>query len=154
MTEYLSTIEKRSYEKEDIIPIYFKTYDQASYKDVEEYKYQVFSRSDFLSILNRGHEMGVNNAIFQDFRLHLQLIEDKVQSYKHLPIDPENKWPKQSRVGFYLRLQKELGAGLWKEVSNKSGGFLGFWWGGIQGSEICKPYLLLEQEKLCFKITS
>ena len=94
--------------------------------------------------------MGVNNAIFQDFRLHLQSIEDGVQSYQN---SPKNKWHPQSWVGFYLRLQKELGTGLWKKVNNEAGGFMGFWWGGVQGGEICKPYLLLEQEKLCFKIT-
>jgi hypothetical protein len=93
--------------------------------------------------------MGVTNAIFQDFRLHLQSIEDRVQSYQNLSKD---EWNSQSWVGFYLRLKKELGAGLWKRVPNKAGGFMGFWWGGVQSGEICKPYLLLEEEKLCFKI--
>jgi hypothetical protein len=152
---YRSKVEKRSYEKDDIFPIYFKTYDQASYRDVvENNKYKVFSRSDFLAILNKGDDMGVDNAIFQDFREHLQKIENKVQSYLNLPIfpiEPKNKWHSQAWVGFYLRLQKEMGTGLWKKINNEAGGFMGFWWGNKSG-ENCKPYLLLEEEKLCFKI--
>lgn len=152
LAKYLSEIEKRACDKNDIFPIYFKTYDQACYKNViEKNKYQVFSRSDFLSILNNGNYIGINNAIFQDFRQHLQLIEDKVQNYLNMPISPNNKWHSQSWVGFYLNLQKELGTGLWKKVNNEAGGFMGFWL-GYQGGENCKPYLQLEENKLCFKI--
>jgi hypothetical protein len=151
LANYLSKIEKRSYEKDNIFPIYFKTYDQASYTDITANKYQVFSRSDFLSILNRAYEAGVNNAIFQDFRTHLQKIENNVQSYQSLPIGPIDQWHSQSWVGFYLKLQKILGTGLWKKVNNEAGGFMGFWWGNKSGGN-CKPYLLLEEKKLCFKI--
>lgn len=146
LADYLGKIEGRSYAKENIFPIYFKTYDQASYIDVvEKNRYQVFSRADFLTILNNGYDAGIDNAIFQDFRGHLQKIEDRVQSYLTLPV---SKWHTQSWVGFYLNLQKQLGTGLWKKVNNESNGFMGFWWGGKSG----KPYLLLEEQKLCFKI--
>lgn len=152
LANYLSEIEGRSYDKDCIFPIYFKTYDQASYKDVvEKNKYQVFSRNDFLSVLNKGQNAGIENAIFQDFREHLQRIQNNVESYLRLPISPKSanpKWNSQAWTGFYLHLQKELGTGLWRKVNNEAGGFMGFWWGNQSG----KPYLLLEENKLCFKI--
>lgn len=153
LANYMERIEKRIdakgnslYKKENIIPIYFKTYDQASYKNIiDTNKYQAFTRTDFLSILNGGNELGIDNAIFNDFREHLMLIESRVQSY--LTLDP-NQWKSQSWVGFYSKLQQELGVGHWNYVSNPTGGFMGFWWGLGQG----KPYLQLEHGKLCFKI--
>ncbi len=148
LADYLAKIEKRSFDKENIFPIYFKTYDQGSYSHVEANQYKVFSREDFQSILDEGHRMGINNAIFQDFRLHLKGIEDRVQSY----LEPNvGKWHSQAWTGFYMALQKNLNPGQltgnWKKVNNKSGGFMGFWWGVS-----CKPYLLLAHEKLCFKM--
>jgi hypothetical protein len=146
LATYLSRIESRTYQKENIIPIYFKTYDQSNYIDVvEKNKYQVFSRLDFLSILNKGTERGIDNAIFQDFRSHLQKIEDRVQSYLTHEM---NNWSSASWVGFFMTLQKELDTGTWGKVNNATGGFMGFWW--RYSNE--KPYLQLEQNKLCFKI--
>lgn len=143
LSKYLSEV-KKQFGEDKVIPIYFKTYDQASYADVIKNEYKVFSRFDFLAILNKGNEIGVKNEIFQDFRKHLQIIADKVESYLTLPIE---KWHRLSWVGFYLRLQKELGTGHWDYVANPSGGFLGFWWHS-QGNETCKQYLQLEQSKL------
>lgn len=152
LANYLSEIEGRSYNKDCIFPIYLKTFDQASYKDViEKNKYQVFSRQDFLYVLNKGNNSGIENAIFQDFRQHLQSIQNNVESYLRLPIFPKGanpKWKTQAWTGFYIHLQKELGSGLWQKINNEAGGFMGFWWGNQSG----KPYLLLEEDRLCFKI--
>ena len=155
LAKYFSVIKNRKDEKgnfrykvEDIIPIYFKTYDQSCYKNVvDKNKYQPFTRADFLVILNKGVvELGISNAIFEDFREHLQGIENRVQSYQTHNF---NDWTSQSWVGFYLKLQQELGMGNWDKVNNPAKGFMGFSWGGI-GSE--KPYLQLEQHELCFKV--
>lgn len=152
LANYLTEIQGRAYQPDCIFPVYFKTYDQASYQDVvEKNKYQVFSRADFLALLNKWSAAGIDNAIFQDFREHLQKIENNVNSYLTLPVKTQNsgaKWNAQTWTGFYMRLQTELGTGLWKKVNNEAGGFMGFWWGKQSG----KPYLLLEQDKLCFKI--
>ncbi len=150
--KYLNEITDQDYKKENILPIYFKTYDQSSYATVEANDYKVFLRSDFLSILDLKNESKVKNAIFEDFRSHLHAIEDRVQSYhdKQIP-DKENKWKRDTWTGIYMRLQDELGKGNWDYVSNKKGGFMGFWW-GFQGDESCKQYLQLEENKLCFKI--
>lgn len=152
LANYLSEIEARSYELDCIFPIYFKTYDQASYHDViEKNKYQVFSRNDFISVLNRGHDSGIENSIFQDFRENLYKIQSHVESYLRIPVSSKNsnpKWNNHAWTGFFIHLQKELGTGLWGKVNNAAGGFMGFWWGGQSG----KPHLQLEEGKLCFKI--
>lgn len=148
LKRYLAEIKNRSYEEDNILPIYFKTRDQANYKNIEKENYKVFLRDDFLEILNFGNKLGIDNAIFQDFRKHLQDISDAVESYLVLPVE---NWHWNSWIGFYLRLQKELTKGNWDYVPNPSGGFLGFWW-GFQGDETCQQYLQLEQRKFCIKI--
>ncbi len=145
LVRYLEDVMKRSYKEEDILPIYFKTEDQGSYSDVLDKCYKLFLRSDFLDTLNSYAE---SNSILVDYRDYLQSISDKVESYKSLPID---EWVWHPWVGFYLRLQKELGLGNWGHVANPSGGFLGFWW-HFQGGDNCEQYLQLEQKKFCFKI--
>ena len=138
----------------EILCIYLKTEDQSSYKDVEEADYQTFLRSDFLAILDAGASMGVDDAIFLDYRDHLQRIRDEVSSYSMLPL---SEWKWRSWTGFYLELQKRLGEGNWGYVPNASGGFMGFWWYWGNGTT---QYLQLECDKpsgeqtgkLCFKI--
>jgi len=145
LTRYFEIIKGRGVEEQNIIPIYFKTEDQASYSDVEKNGYQPFLREDILSILT-GYK-GVN-AILVDYRSHLQSISDEVESYKSKEIQ---KWNWYSWIGFYLRLQNQLGSGHWDYVANPNGGFLGLWW-HFQGNDDCKQYLQLEEEKFCFKI--
>ncbi len=145
LVRYLEEIKKRSYEEENILPIYFKTEDQGNYTDVLKKGYKLFLREDFLSVLN---SYAGKDSILIDYRDYLQSISDQVESYKSLPI---KKWKWYSWVGFYIRLQKEFDSGNWGHISNPKGGFLGFWW-HFQGDENCKQYLQLEQNKLCFKI--
>lgn len=147
LARYLQDIESRpNVEKEKIFPIYFKTLDQASYKNVTQVNgYQVFSRKDFLTILNDGTASGIDNAIFLDFTARMQAIEDSVNSYLSKPIA---EWTGQAWVGFFMHLQQEMGRGLWRKINTPSGGFMGFWW----GHQPEKPYLQLEESKLCFKL--
>ena len=145
LVRYLETVKSKSYKEENIIPIYFKTEDQANYSDVLKNGYKPFLRADFLNILS---EYSGKNAILIDYRRHLQSITEKVESYKSLEI---SKWGWYSWVGFYLKLQESLGAGHWDYVANPTGGFLGFWW-NFQGNDNCEQYLQLEQDKFCFKI--
>jgi len=145
LSRYLKDIRGRGFKDNNIIPIYFKTEDQASYSNVVNNGYQPFLRKDFLSILNAYNG---TNAILVDYRAHLQSISNKVESYKAIEL---SKWGWHSWVGFYLELQKRLGNGDWAYVANPNGGFLGFWW-NFQGDDECKQYLQLEQDKFCFKI--
>lgn len=145
LARYLENIKGRNYEDKDIIPIYFKTEDQASYSDVIKNGYQPFSRADFLSVLSfyKG-----KNSILIDYRNYLQSITDNINSYKMIEL---SKWGWYSWIGFYLELQKRLGDGCWDYVANPNGGFLGFWW-HFQGNSECEQYLQLEQDKFCFKV--
>lgn len=145
LTRYLEDVKGRDFEENTIIPIYFKTEDQANYSSVVKNGYQPFLRGDFLSILNAYKG---TNAILVDYRGYLQSITDKVESYKSKEL---SKWGRHAWIGFYLELQKQLGAGDWDYVANPTGGFIGFWW-HFQENDSCKQYLQLEQDKLCFKI--
>lgn len=145
LERYLKEVRSRGYEDECILPIYYKIEDQGDYSEIINAGYKTFLRDDILQILN---EYDGENSIILDYREHLQSISDNVASYQSLPID---RWSWYSWIGFYLRLQKELGNGNWDYVPNQSGGFLGYWWHS-QGDDECEQYLQLEEDKLCFKI--
>lgn len=144
LVRYLEEVKKRNFKEKDILPIYFKTEDQDDYTDVLAAGYKLFLRANFIDTLN---SYAGSNAILTDYRDYLQSISDKVGSYKRLPLGQWDKW--YSWIGFYLRLQKNLGSGNWDYVAK--GDFLGFWWHS-QGNENCKQYLQLEEDKFCFKI--
>ena len=145
LDRYLIEVEKSGIKRENILPIYFKTEDQSNYNDVVSSGYEPFLRPDFLTILN-GYP-GQNNILI-DYRNRLKDITTKTESYLSLP--PE-KWSRRSWVGFYQRLQIELGTGNWDYVANPSGGFLGFWWNS-QGPSDCRQYIQIEENTLCIKI--
>jgi hypothetical protein len=133
--------EGNSYE---ILPIYYKTEDQGCYQAVNKAGYEIFLRKDILNVLVMYE--GSNNILI-DYRQHLMLISERVESYLKLPI---KKWNWHSWIGFYIRLKKEMGvegSGNWSYVPNPSGGFLGMWW-SHQGDEKCQQHLQLEQKKI------
>jgi hypothetical protein len=72
-----------------------------------------------------------------------------VNSYQHLPLD---QWSSSSWIGFYKRLQNELGLGNWGYVPNQSGGFMCFYWSGCHKTDEHEVYLQIEEKILCFKI--
>lgn len=99
LSRYLEIIKSRGYELANIIPIYFKTRDQASYEEVIGNDYQPYLRLDFLKVLDMYTG---ENSILIDYRLYLQTIDDEVESYKSTHID---EWEQSAWVGFYLKLQ-------------------------------------------------
>jgi len=160
LEKYLDEIKSRSYDLDNIIPIYFKTYDQSNYDLVRKEGYEIFNRKDLLLILNKYE---IDNDIFNDFKERIKKIQDSIDSYKILSI---NKWKWNSWIGFYMELQQKLGDGTWGYVANQRGGFLGFWWNFIKKEDIT-IHLQIETEqgqknddeektfnksKLCFKI--
>jgi hypothetical protein len=152
--EQVCNIEEFS--ERDIIRIYFKTHDQSDYKKIESDGYKVFSRQDFLGILNKYPK--TDSDIYNDFRAYLNEIEDNVQSYK---TNPKEKWTNKSWTGFYIALKEVIGAEdsscNWKYVPNQSGGFMGFWWGFDTTNDV-RSHLQLEGNKkinrLVFKVTT
>lgn len=145
LARYLKDVKGRGFDENNIIPIYFKTEDQCDYSSIKKNGYHPLLREEIIDILNKYNGA---NAILLDYRDHLQSITDKVESYKSKEI---TGWDRYSWVGFYRELQKQLGCGNWDYVANPNGGFLGFWW-YFQGSDECKQYLQLEEDKFCFKI--
>ena len=153
LKRYRETVEKRDgVEKDKIIPIYFKTGDQANYKKADDDGYTVFKRSDFLNILKDGREKGIENSIFLEYLHYLEGIEREVERYKEL--QPKD-WNKSQWKGFFKFLSSEFNdSNNWRYVPNHSGGFMGFWWNrktNIDGHDI---YLQIEGPKLCFKIST
>lgn len=144
LSRYIDIV-KNDYPDLNLVPIYFKTQEQSNYYDIDKAGYKVFSRIDFLDVMN---SYDGNNAILRDYRQYLQSIHDDINSYKTLPI---SEWNWHSWKGFYLELQQHLDIVGWDYVANPNGGFLGCWW-HFQGNQDCEQYLQLEQKKLCFKI--
>lgn len=133
-----------------IIPFYVQTGDQSDFGNAKQNGYIVFLRKDFLSFF-RKHEnirRKINNQILESFISHLTIIEERVQSFRNLPL---TEWSWDSWKGFFTELQGAHGTGAWSYVANPAGGFLGFFWGWY-GDENYELYLQLEQSKLCFKI--
>jgi len=154
LEKYYKEIEK-DFHSSKILPIYFKTGDQSDYRSIIKKDYMIYSRVDFLNVLN---SVKYRNDILADYHKYLQGIEDSVKSYKKLLL---NDWSWNSWKGFYINLKEDLKEGNWDYVSNPSGGFLGFWWHFV-GDENVQRYLQIESKynakiaiyetKLCIKI--
>ncbi len=146
LKRYFETV-KHDFNETEVMRVYFKTGDQSNYDDVKENEYKVYSRKDFLDVLN---SKSIKNDIVENYTEYLQQIEDEVNSYKTLPI---NKWGWNSWKGFFIELRKKLSDGNWDYVSNPSGGFLGFWWSWIE-AEKYKIYLQIDHtlEKITIKL--
>jgi hypothetical protein len=136
-------------EFDEVLPIFLKTRDQSDYEHARQERYEPFLRKDFLEVLQRGANRGVESDIFHDYLGHLRSIEKKVRSFEDKPV---GQWPEAAWKGFYQVLQDELGKGSWEYVANPSGGFMAFYWHSFSndGSD---QYLQLQEEKLCFKIS-
>ncbi len=96
------------------------------------------------------------NPILVDFRQYLQGLENKTNSYAEWKRDDKRDfW--RAWEGLYRRLECELGPrNGWGYVSNRAGGFLGFWRRLSSNYEI---YLQIEtkpgeETKLCFKVNA
>lgn len=149
--------------EEYVRPIFFKRGNQslADDQEVEHCGYKTLGRSDLLRILETYKG---DNQILRDFRDYLAVIEQDTEAYRGWSRD-EPRAEKRPWEGLYRRLEGELRRRRaqwmnWRYVSNRSGGFLGFWWQppGVDGN--CPLYLQLEVswwkeskgEKLCFKV--
>ena len=147
LIRYLELVKQEGFAEGNIIPIYYKTGDQSDYSDVIGKGYRPISRESVIAVLS---EYKGENSILLDYRERLQSIEDEVNSFRTKNLS-DWKYSKRAWEGFYRELKKKLGYGQWKDVSNRSGGFLGFLW-CYKGNSECELYLQLEQDKFCFKL--
>ena len=139
---------------QDLFPIYLKTGNQPLAMDrvIEDARYKVFNRANFLDVLRnyRG-----KSEIVSDFRCYLESLDRDTKSFQHWRrTDPERKWA--ACEGLYLELERRLFPEerrsfreyWWGYVSNRAGGFMCF------SLASPNPYLQLEWEKLCFKVNT
>lgn len=148
--QFMINDHKVTFAEDKIIPIYLQTHDQSNYKAVLKDGFCPVTRRDLLDIFNSEQDAALQESdIYSDYYNHLQSIEEAVQSFKSKLI---KEWKRKSWIGFFQYLQSYLGEGNWKYVANKSGGFMGFWAFKQVVGDIA-VYLLLEQDKVCFKVS-
>ncbi|MBT2644637.1 PD-(D/E)XK nuclease family protein [Bacillus sp. ISL-41] len=127
------------------LPIYYKIADQSNYHSVTAAHYFPLTRKHMLPILRRGRENGVNHDVFLDYLSRLEWLDRKYEAFRTIPV---RDWDDFAWQGFYMELQKEFD-GNWGYVSNRRGGFWGFWWKSLSDRSY---YLQLEENKLCVKL--
>jgi hypothetical protein len=133
-----------------LICIYIKTQSDSALnlKRVAEQGFAVFSRRDFLSLLE---ERVVENDIYNDFRDRLRDIENTESQFDKNPI---GSWSENDWKGFYQKLD-ELGA--IEEWKNVTGIFGAFWCAAFDryrpdGPNGIHLYMQIERGELCFKV--
>ena len=134
---YRETAEKRYGSDKTFVAVYLKTGNESKTSLPSEEKCGRFLRSHLLKVLDRHKKTG--NAIVENFHSHLQRWEDDTNQWKSLGYgDCWEKWWEQWRQveGFYGALEGKITCDWcgWGYVSNRTGGFLGFW----AGNNTCK----------------
>lgn len=137
-----------NYEKP--ICIYLKTGNesQSSLNHIQQQGFSIFSRLDFINLLNQFRE--ASNNIFTDFYERLTRIEKSNNEFENKPI---KEWNGNDWQGFFQFLEKQIQIVNWHYVNNPSGGF----WNAVLNWDYWDnypAYLQLEQGKLCFKIST
>ncbi len=148
LSNYLTAI-KKDYQEciNNILPIYFKTYDESDYSGVESKNYTPFLRADILAVLA---EYNGKDSILCNYRNYLQEIENEVQSYRTKNIAD---WNGRQWTGFYIEVKNRLKTGNWNGVKPPGQRvFMAFYWGWQGESGVLRQYLQLQENKLCFKI--
>ncbi|MBD8019067.1 PD-(D/E)XK nuclease family protein [Kaistella pullorum] len=132
------------------ICIYLKTGNesQSRLSQIEKNGYSIFSRLDFINLLNEFKD--INNDIFIDFYERLKRIEKSNNEFENKII---KDWNGNDWQGFFQFLEKEIPIENWDYVNNASGGF----WNAVLNWDywnIYPAYIQLEEGKLCFKIST
>lgn len=152
LTRYKNKAEKwcsnNGYEKP--ICIYLKTGNesQSSLAHIEKQGFAIFSRLDFINLLDEFKD--IDNDIFRDFYERLKRIEKSNNEFENKLI---KDWNGNDWQGFFQFLEKEIKIVDWYYVNNPSGGF----WNAVLNWDywgIYPAYLQIEQGKLCFKIST
>ena len=145
---YIETA-KKQYPNRKIIPVYMKTGNTSRENLPSEETCGQFLRQDILEVLDRFPDTG--DTIVENFRAHLQVWENEINSYLEVPV-PE--WSKNWRryEGFYVGLENRMVMEhkwrcQWEYVSNPAGGLLCFtfawYWTACESYRIA-TYLQIE----------
>lgn len=149
LRRYLELLE-RDHDFMRVLPTYVQTFEQPAYDMVEEAGYKVVVRADLIELLERYRNGGGSNDIALDFYTRLRSIDHEFKAYRTEALE---RWDSYAWRGFFQELQAEIGRGDWGYVPNRSGGFVGFWF-GYRRTESVKLYLQLEEDHACFKIST
>lgn len=146
-------------DESSVRPVFLKTGNQSRYKDgriESESRYKVFGRKNFLDVLDR---FPGDHPIVTDFRDHLRRRETAFTECSDWGRnDDRSGWSWEAWEGLYRCLEESLDAD-WGYVSNRRGGFVGFWWHWKETTAGDWFFLQLEiepwdseRQKLCFKV--
>lgn len=135
---------------ENPICIYLKTGNesQSSLNNIQKQGFSIFSRLDFINLLNQFKE--TTNNIFVDFYERLTRIEKSNNEFENKII---KDWNGNDWQGFFQFLEKEIEIVDWGYVNNPSGGF----WNAVLNWDYWDSYpayLQTEEGKLCFKVST
>ena len=89
-------IAKRKYPEWTVVPVYVKTMNASQRNLPPREQCGRFLREDFLKVL-RGY-CDTGDTIVDNFRVHLEDLEERTNSYLHSPPD---KWDQLQIEGFY-----------------------------------------------------
>jgi hypothetical protein len=132
------------------ICIYLKTGNesQSSLNQIRIQGFSIFSRIDFIEVLENFE--GISNNIYRDFHERLVRLEKLNNEYQDKPII---NWNGNDWQGFYQFLETQLQLVNWNYVNNSSGGF----WNAVLNWDYWRgypTYVQIEESKLCFKIST
>lgn len=152
LERYKEIAEKWCLEKkyETPICIYLKTENESLsiFNAIKEKGYAIFHRTDFIILFN--NHKNIKNNIFIDFRERITNIEKLSTEFLKKSL---NDWNGYDWQGFFLSLEKQKSVCKWGFANNRSGGF----WYAIVNWEYrgdYPVYIQLEQDKLCFKLST
>lgn len=132
------------------ICIYLKTGNEsiASLNAIVKKGYHLFSRIDFINLFSSFE--CIENDIFKDFKERMLQLDEWSSNFNNIKI---KEWRWYDWQGFYLAIENKIENRGWFYVDNANGGFLCFLlnWDYCDGYPL---YIQLEQDKLCFKLST
>lgn len=152
LERYKEIAEKWCLEKKYGTPIciYLKTENESLsiFNAIKEKGYAIFDRTDFIILFNNHKK--IKNNIFIDFYERITNIEKLSTEFKNKSL---NNWKGYDWQGFFLFLEKQKSVCKWGFANNPSGGF---WYAFLEWNYWKDHYLYiqLEQDKLCFKLST
>lgn len=149
LLRYRDILRKEGYSDENVLCIFFKTFDQCDYASIKAAGFHVFDRGALLGALRPFADVG--NAILQDFYRQMRALEDAVEAFRRLPLG-EWKPRDQCWVGFYRALHEHVPAAEWAWVNNAAGGYWGCWWGLTSGATPLYFQLREERAAVCLAV--
>lgn len=137
----------------EVVAVYLKTGNEsASYHPAPE-RAACFFRADVQDVLGKHQNTG--SDIIEEFRIHLQRLEDDTKSFKESKLvalddqgNSEDGWSWHAHEGYFMHLEKKLDWDEkgWGYTPNPSGGHLEFY----SGAQCCshmgepQPHLALQ----------